>query len=454
MNEPVDNPVASIYKNIQGQQNKAPAQIGRPVFEKDFEAVKVLGVKSMADIFGHKDDMIDKTNCRSINFGSKKDTCMLPDETRLRLFELKKSIADVHVQASVLFRTANPTADQIMATPLYKNYLGAQLKAFNVTDFAAWIPTVNARFYFDEFEIPYILANEFDQQPMDSATVTIDGALGLLEGKEEGDTNTFDTQANTPSSFTVYARNNVVSTLITEDLLSDSAPAIINKVRKEVMTGNVRAFERALVNGDTSMSSGTRGDNHMDSDIRAVSKHFSKAFNGFRKIAFDNSANGSAIDNAGDSLSKATFTKTLLAMGKYAAEKDDLVWVMGSTNALALITGIIPELSTNFAFGGLASTRTGLLPPVFGVKCVESAYMREDLNASGVYAASSSTTSLLLVKRSRFNQFLRAAAKTWAQPAVNSDQMYMMSKIRHTFGGNPQSATEKSVIMTYNIKNS
>lgn len=312
---------------------------------------------------------------------------------------------------------------------------------------------INARFYFEEYELPYLLANEFDQQPMDSATVKVEGALGLLEGKEEADSNFFDLQANTQSDFTVYSRNNVTHAEITEDLMQDSAPAIINKLRKEVMMGAVRAYERAILNGDTTDSGTGRGSGHMDSDIAAVSKHFSKAFDGLRKRAFGNSANGVVIDHGGDSPNKNLWRNLLKSLSLFASEKDDLTFIYGPKLGLDLVSGAIPELFTAFAFGGLASNVTGQVPPVFGVKGVESRFVREDLNASGVYASGGTKTNLIVVKKSRFQNYVRAAARVWAAPSLpNTDQMLMTCKIRHAFAGNPQTAKELSVAMGINIE--
>lgn len=447
----VNEHIKGIYDILSGKQ--APAQVGKPIWEKDIEVAKAHGAQSMAQLFGHRDDSDSQKSLKSLNFGRKSDCRFMTDEVRMRLFNLKRMLSDVEVQACYIHKTAHPTPAQMMDTPMFKDFLAPTLKAFNITDFSQWIPTVHSRFYFEEYEIPYLLANEFDTLPMDSSVVHIPGVLGLLEGKEEGDTATFDEQANSQASFDVHARNNVVHTAITEDLSMDAAPAIIDKLRREVVAGVGRAYERAQINGDISQSSGVRGDNHMDSDIRVIAKHFSKAFNGLRKRAMDNTANGSVYDHKGDTPSKTLFAEMLKRMGKFGGEKADLAWVYATSVANDLVTGAIPELFTAFAFGGLASNVTGAVPPVFGIKGVESQYVREDLNDAGVYASGGTKTNLLLVKKSRFANFTRAAIRVWAAPSLpNSDRMLMSAKMRHAFAGTPQSATEKSVVVGINIE--
>lgn len=445
MNATADLRTASqkLYEMLNDKQ--APAVGGKPIFEKDLEIAKYFGGKSMAHIVGQREMGDNKPMGPSLNFGSKKSVGAMPEETRLRLFGLKCLISDVEIQAGVMFKTANPTVDMMMATPLYKEQLAPMLKAFNVTDFSTFIPTVNARFYFEEFEIALLIGDLFDQMPMESATVNVPGALGRLKGRLETDTATFTQQYNTQSNYTVSAKNNVVHTDITEDINQDSAPAIIDKLRKEVVLGVARSEEQAYLDGDDSVS-------HMDTDVTDATD-FRKAWKGLRKRALDNSASGVVVDHGGDAASKLMFSKMLRAMGKFNTEKADLAYILGPTVSTDLVTGAIPELFTAFAFGGPASNRTGQMPPVFGVGCVESEWIREDLGAAGIYAATSTKTWAAIVKKSRFSRHMRAPIRVWAAPSLpSSDKMLMTAKKRHSFGGVPQTSLEKSVVIAINIE--
>lgn len=432
----------------------APAQIGKPVFAKDFEFCKYLGAHSPALIFGKRIHDSDETTVSvPLNFGSKRSMKDIPDETRLRLFALKKAISNVEIQAMFKAKTRNPSFSVIESVPLYKEVLAPMLKAFNITDFSNWIDEVQARFFFEEYEIPMILAEQFDQMPMSASIVRVPGALGLLEGHLETDVATFSAQYNTQASYLVESKNNVVHTVVTQDLLDDSAPAIIDKIRMEVVKGVARAFERGILDGDTTAP-------HLDADYAAgAATLFVKAFKGLRKRAFDNevTVGGGAIvyDHSNDTPSKALFSELLKRTKCQGAQKDDLVYIMGCSVGHDLVTGAIPELFTAFAFGGLASNVTGQVPPVFGVKSVESSYVREDLESTGKALAvpADTRTYMLLVQKSRFATWVRQAARVWASPSLpSSDQMLMSAKARHTFAGVPQSTRERSVVMGINIK--
>lgn len=453
--------VDSMLKGLTDENGnrQAPVQIGKPVFEGDLEFAKMAGAKEWHQILGRK--LNDKSDDVSmpLNFGSKKDVGFMPEDTRLRLFHLKKLVSNVEVQAGIMFKGQHVTPAMMMETPIFKNHLAPMLKAYSVSDFSNWIPTLNARFYFEEYEIPYLLADQFDSMPMDSATIEVPGDTGLLEGHEETDVATFGQQFTSQAKYTVNSRNNVVHAIISEDLLSDSAPKYIDSLRKKVVNGVARAYEKCIINGDTTIATSVRGDGHQDSDIAALALNatFQKAFDGIRKKAFANEvALGSSqkvvYNHGGDAPSKAMFAKVMGMMGKMASEKGDLMWLIPSSVENAIVTGAIPELFTAFAFGGVASNVTGQVPPIFGIKCVTSQFVREDLNSSGVYAASSALTHIALVKKSRFNQFWKQAVRVWAAPSLpSSDQMLMTAKARHSWNGNPQSAAEKGITMAINV---
>lgn len=442
----------SPAQDVDSKGNKAPSVIGKALFEDDLLMIGSLGCKGFAQLFGQKMDDKKDNAALPINFGSKSAMRGLPDDVRLRLFQLKKMIHNVEIQAAVKFAGQHVTPDMMKETPLYKYGLAPMLKAYNITDFSNWIPTVNARFYFEEFEIPFLLANEFDQLPMDSATVDVPGDIGHLEGHEETDAATFTAQSTTQDSYQVISRNNVTHAQITQDLLSDSAPAYIEKLRRDVSAGAGRAYERCIINGDITGS--PRGASHQDSDTQALALNatFAKAFNGLRKKAFANSANATIYDHGGDSASKLLFETLLKKLGKFADDKSDLTYLVSSSVDNAIVTGAIPELFTAFAVGGIASNITGKTPPIFGASVLKSNFVREDLNASGVYQSGQALTSVILFNKSRFSNFVRQALRIWASPSLpSSDIMLMTAKMRHAWAGNNQSATEKSVVMAINV---
>lgn len=468
----LDNIIDSLTNKGAGGEtppagSKAPAFIGKAVFESDLTYCKFLGASTMAQVLGTKDGPSGDSFGTALNFGSKRSMMhmgdLIPEDVRFRLFNLKKMVNNLEIQAQIMFKGQHITPAMLETMPYYKNVLAPMLKAYNVTDFSTWIPTVNSRFYFEEFQLPFLLADDFDQMPMDSSTVNVPGDIGHLEGHEETDAATFTAQSTTQDNYVVNARNNVVHAQITEDLLADSAPAYIEKLRRDVVMGIARAYEKCIINGDTAGS--PRGASHQDADTAALALNatFAKAFDGMRAKAFaaetahvggGGAAGAWVYDHNGDSASKAMFAQLMLMLGKQASEKDVLRYVVSSTVENQIVTGAIPELFTAFAFGGLASNVTGQCPPIFGAKVRTSQFVREDLAATGKYTTAGNTlTQVSLINVSRFSNFTRQAVRVWAAPSLpSSDIMLMTAKARHAWNGNKQTSLERSVVQAINVK--
>ena len=364
---------------------------------------------------------------------------------------LKKDIHAAQISALFLAKKYGQNIS-ITDTPYYKRVLEGKLKAFNVTDFANWIPVLNTRFFFEEFEIAPGLADMFESYPMQSRTETVPGAINRLFGQLQSDSSTFSPQSNVQSQYQITAQDLVCHTVITEDLIQDAQPSMFDRLRKEIMLGNLRARDYAILNGDDTTTS-IQGDNHMDSDIAAgAASQFAKGFKGLRKRALGNSANGVVISANGDTLSKAAYDDLFASMDKFADDSSDLLAILSPRVKTRIITGAIPELLTIQNFGQNATLATGKLPAIYGIEHTSSEWMREDLNSSGVYAAASALTSLILVKKSRFIVGQRQGSRLWATPSLaNQDQMLMTCKERMTFGGVPQGPNEKSVAIMVNL---
>ena len=414
----------------------------------------LYGRKSLAELMGVGDDSSDSRDhsrvIPSMNFGIKKSH--IPDELRSLALELKKDIHNAYIQQLIIaHKTKMPVS--VESTPYFQYVVAPKLKAFNITDFSNWIPTVNTRFYFEEWEIEPGIERFFENVTMMSRTETVPGAINRLKGKLEADDADFTKQYQAQSNYSWTAQDCVCHTDITEDLMQDMVPqsGSFDRIRKEVGLGLRRAKEDAIVNGDSTGS--PQGASHMDSDVASgAATLFNKAFKGLRKIALAAGANWT-VDNAGGPVDRDTFANMIVKMGKMAKEKGDLLWILGPSLCNRIVTGAVPELLTLDTFGPSATLLTGNIPRIFGVEPFESEWVREDVNSSGVYAAVQVLTTALLVKKSRFLVGQRSPVKLWATPSLaNMDKMLLSGKERFTFAGVPQTITgEKSAIIATNI---
>ncbi len=414
------------------QTKSAPAVFTRAALEHAIKAAPAAyGKQSVFEVLNDE-----------VNLGVKRYA--LNDELRNEMLSFKSHIANAQWQASLIAKKTGQYV-AIENTPYFQQNLAPLLKAYNVTDFATWIPTVNTRFYFEEFEIAPMIEQYFRKHPMASKTDRVNTLTSRAVALLEADDATFSAQAQSTSYLDLVAKDAVTHIIMSEDLMTDSSPAVFESLRRDAVISVQRALERAIIDGD---DSGT----HQDTDVSS-STDFRKAFKGLRKKALANTANGSTYDHGGDYANRTLFDKLLRQSGKFGNDKKDLLWIVSPTVARSLESGAIPELVTIQNAGAYATMFNGKIPPILGIEVYESEWMRENLGAAGVYSATSTKGSALLVRKSRFMIGERGGMRVWASQSLpSSDNMLLTAKGRYAFNGNNQDADEKSVLVGYNIE--
>lgn len=181
-----------------------------------------------------------------------------------------------------------------------------------------------------------------------------------------------------------------VRNVFSDELEEDSIVPILPWVRDELIQAMADAEEDCIINGDTTAT-------HMDSDTTSV-YDVKKGFKGLRKLSGLNSGNA-AVDLG--TFSTANLRAIRKAMGKYGVNPADLAYVV-SMSAYIDFLGL-SEVLTLDKYGAQATVMNGELAKFDGIPIVVSEFMRQDLNASGVYDGSTTdNTALLLVYRPSF----------------------------------------------------
>jgi hypothetical protein len=208
--------------------------------------------------------------------------------------------------------------------------------------------------------------------------------------------NTADTSQTsiTPSQFstgqvTFNAHTLGAMTRVSFELDQDSIVPMVPMIQRNLLRGHAQGLEDAIINGDTT---GT----HQDSDVTSATDPRKGGWKGLRKYAI---ANSLTVDGA-------TFNSTALRtarskMGKYGINPTNLVWIV--SNAVYCQMLGFPEVLTLEKFGPHATILTGQLAAIDGIPVVVSPYLRQDMNASGVYDGTTTTkTAAILVNKDAF----------------------------------------------------
>lgn len=165
-------------------------------------------------------------------------------------------------------------------------------------------------------------------------------------------------------------------------------PIALQLIRESIVQGVAEGIEDAILNGDTAAS-------HMDADVTSSGDR-RKAFIGLRAKAVTDIASG--IDIA--TFNADTLNSIPKTMGKYGVDFRKLIWVVGTSgwNQLRMLRDAKdnPAVLTVDKYGPGATILSGEVGKLLGSPVVYSQFMREDLNASGVYDGTTQTKTAIL----------------------------------------------------------
>lgn len=327
-----------------------------------------------------------------------------------------------------------------------RNVLAPQIKAFGSTVVGAgdeWVPTGVASSYVEEYELEFVLERGMRTVPMPTNPFELPVMTGVTKARRA----TENTAMTANNFLTTKIQLNAVKSAeyyeLPEELNEDSAPDFLSAGRDEVVKAQFRAIEAATLNGKT----GT----HIDSDTQAAAADVAEKFwNGLRALAIANSANGSTVDFGG------AFTTALLRtmrarLGKFGSNPNELLWIVGPSLYTQFLH--LDEVMTLDKVGPQATVLKGVLALYQGIGIINSQFMREDLNATGVYDGVTTTFGgILLVNKTRFYYGQRRAIQVKMMADLpNQDRMLLASYQRKDFKGHAQSASEVSVVYGFEV---
>jgi len=373
-------------------------------------------------------------------------------EDKLAVQQLKE-VADISRYMAQIFHGGakdnaafqdRPAEVKTMLNSYYaKEHLVPLIKSFNsgvASTGGAWVPTIISSSYQEEYELEFLLAGRTQVMPMQSGNPfqlpvsdSVTTARLIAEGATMNDSNF------TTSVIEWDAKKTGEYYILPTELDEDSAPPILAIARGEVTRAQIRAREQVLVNGDDSGS-------HMDSDVTAADDA-RKLAKGYRKLSLDNTA---TVDFSG-TVSVNKLDEMRISMGKLGVNVKELAYVFGPTGYGQAVS--LEAVSSVDQIGNAATLVTGSLAAFRGVPIIISEFVREDLNATGVYDGTTTDKTVChIVNGTRFWIGVRRPIMTKiAVSDPEEDTMKMASYSRWDFKGHAQDATETSSVLGFNI---
>lgn len=324
-----------------------------------------------------------------------------------------------------------------------REVLAPKLKQFSTTADTEWVPTAVSSRFFEEFELERRVESQFVTINMPSNPYDLPTQDSTTKARIQAENATISDVTFATGKLTMDATKLTEFSILSTEITEDSAPDILAAARNNVMEAQMRAVEDSIINGDDTAT--------MDSDIGGATDN-RRAWKGLRKLAIDNSANGSTVDfvNAAITLAKCRDMRT--AMGKFGVSAVDLRWFVSTKTVNGFIA--LDEVTTVEKFGPQATIVTGEIGRLDGIPIVITEFQRDDLNASGVHDGVTTDRGVIqLVNRRRFFKGQRRAIKSkiTMHPVPPNDQWLMASWQRADWIGHTQDATEVSDVLGFNI---
>jgi len=199
-----------------------------------------------------------------------------------------------------------------------------------------------------------------------------------------------------------------------EDTIGAALPWLYRTLAQAIADG----WETAIQNGNVS--------SHFDSDVTASSPNM--LVDGLRCYAIETNATYQTDLGVFDD---AALRRMRDAMGVYGVKTRNLAYITSVRGMFRFLN--LPNIQTLDKYGPQAVVLTGEVAKHDNIPIVVSEFARADLNASGVYAAGGTLTSVLLVNRERWKRGVRPGIGVETDRLIHADQTVIVAFDRGDF---------------------
>lgn len=239
---------------------------------------------------------------------------------------------------------------------------------------------------------------------------------------------------------TLTAKKFAGEALFSKELDEDGIIPILPFIQEELEDYLAADLEDAHINGDAQGA-------HFDSDTTATDDP-RKAIDGLRQ----HTQAGAKTDAANAALTPAMLRINRKKMGKYGIKIGDLAHILGMASYVDLLGAT--DVQTVDKYGPQATILTGELGKVGGVPLIVSEYVRQDLNATGVYdGTTTNRTIAITVNRKGFLRGSRRGltVEVYRELYAESDQDAVAVTVRKAFEPRFPVASQLIVSQHYNV---
>ena len=235
----------------------------------------------------------------------------------------------------------------------------------------------------------------------------------------------------------------------TGELNEDAIVAMMPEIKKALIIAHANAKDEGVIDGQPGGTIDTGDDPSGDAnDVRML-------FDGIRKYCQTNSA---VKVDLGAAWNVEGLNSVRKKLGKAGMRPGELAWIPGVSLFYNLLT-IKDDQNNNVVltlehYGGAATILTGELGKMFGIPVVPSDYIREDLNATGIYDGVTETKTILpIVHRQswKWGNYKEIVVRSSDELYMESDVLVVVTRERLDFQDMFAFATQVAAALGYNL---
>lgn len=368
-----------------------------------------------------------------------------------KVIEFQKRSDDLYILSTIL-KSGIPGFDprtlktyKEMGSFIQKSELGKAMGTDQAGYGAEWVPTGFSAQLIDMVDVELMVAKLHVRINMPTDPYKV-------PGKKSHSTAYIKVESTAPDAgkkskvgtrqLTLSATTLITWVDVSYELDEDSIVPVLPLIKADIVEALASAQENAAINGDNSTT-------HQDADITdAVDQ--AKAWKGYRKLALS----GAKVDVGTYTAENVLSVRT--KMGKYGTNPALLAWI--TSGAGLYKTMLLKDANNNLIFLGRdkygedSVVVKGELGKLFGSPLLVSAFVREDLNASGVYDGTTKTkTEILCVRKDGFLFGDRRNVTVETDKDIKAQTTDLVATQRLDFQPRYDASTEKIVGVGYNI---
>lgn len=337
-----------------------------------------------------------------LSFRKCQDYAMLYCAARDGLYQSKTNPDQLIVEKNMLKHAVKVLkACQVQGAELYERSINQALSDSAAGDGLEWVPQqILSRTLYQDVWLQLLVPSQFKRfympGPTFAAPIRTSRSRGykMPESAASTDFYTIKATANNmnTSKVTFTAKKYAVLNFISDELVDDSAIAILDAIYEDLVFGAADGIEDWAINGSINL-------NDLDNagtDTNRLWANTADAGDGIRlntgAIDARNMGNGIRqaiqLNTNGNSITSAAFSRAELlatrqSMLKYGTTPDDLFMIVSPQTYITMLG--FPEVATMEKFGPQATVRTGVLAKIDDIDIIVSPRQAHNYDNTGVF---------------------------------------------------------------------